>query len=73
MVIAVCFIVSVIDRRPGKRIKVEPQDIKKITFFRLSYTGFEGGPKGVSLKSIIFQDRPMFSHISQKVSARAFH
>ena len=29
--------------------------------------------KGVELILIIFQDRPMFGHIIQKVSARAFH
>jgi len=29
--------------------------------------------KGVVRILVIFQDRPMFSHISQKVLARAFH
>ena len=29
--------------------------------------------KGAVRSLVIFQDRPMFSHITQKVSARAFH
>jgi len=37
-------------------------------------TGFGCETKtGVSCILVIFQDRPMFSHIIQKVSARAFH
>jgi len=34
--------------------------------------GFENKP-GLVRILIMFQDRPMFSHIIQKVSARAFH